>query len=82
MVLISIISLVLFGFLGILTWASSDLPLVQREIAKNTRKEGQEGSDYKMIGLLAVLYKVLAVIVWVLGIVLAIAGPRTLPFFF
>ncbi len=73
--MISILSVVLFGIIGLAIWASSDLPMIQREIAINTRKEAK-GPEYKMVQILSVLIKVFAVVFWILGIVGAIGGAR------
>ena len=50
------------------------MPIISREIALNTRKEGGSGPDYKLVQLLAILRKVSAVILWVMGIVVGILG--------
>jgi hypothetical protein len=68
----------LFGLFGLMLWAGSDLPLATREIALNTRR-GPDGSKYTLIKVLSVCMKVLAVVLWVWGIVLLVvlntAGP-------
>jgi hypothetical protein len=67
-----IVILVIFGISGIMCWASSDLPRVVREVALNTRREGSSGTNYPLIGLLSVMMKVWAAIIWLAGLVLAI----------
>ena len=73
-ILVFLVSVIVFGLVGLVLWASSDLPMIQREIAMNTRKESEDGPTYKMVKILAVLYKVLAVIFWVLGLAAAFGG--------
>lgn len=72
-ILVSILSLVLFGVMGLAVWAGSEVPLIWREIALNTRKTAQ-GSDYKMVQILAIIIKVFAGLIWLLGIIGAIGG--------
>lgn len=62
---------IMFGFLGLITWARADLPIIQREIAINTRADG-EGPNYSLVQLLAVLLKVSAVIIWIVGLIMGI----------
>jgi len=64
---------ILFGLIGLIAWASSDMPLVMREIALNTRKEREGGSSYVLVRVLSICLKVLAVVLWVLGIVSIVA---------
>ncbi len=59
---------ILFVLLGIIVWASSDTPLAWREIAMNTRKNREEGSSYTMLRILSVCLKILAVLLWVVGV--------------
>jgi hypothetical protein len=63
----------LFGLLGLLIWASADMPLAVREIAINTRRDHGAGSSYILIRVLSVCLKILAVLVWVSGIAVIIA---------
>ena len=72
-VILFLMVIIIFGFLGLMTWASSDLPMALREIAVNTRKEAG-GKEYKLIAILSVLFKISAVLVWVIGLVAAIAA--------
>ena len=67
-----IVIIVIFGISGIMCWASSDLPRVVREVALNTRREGSVGSNYPLVGLLSVMMKIWAVVVWLAGLILAI----------
>ena len=67
-----------FGFLGLIYWAASVLPIVIREIALNTRDDAGSGDSYKLVDVLAVLMKVAAVLIWVAGlvvIIITIAAP-------
>lgn len=73
-VLVFLVATIVFGIIGLALWASSDLPIIQREIAMNTRKDGGEGSPYNMVKILSVLYKILALVIWVVGLVVAIGG--------
>ncbi len=66
-----LVIVILFGFVGLMTWARADLPVIQREIAINTRKDGQ-GPSYSLVQLLAVLLKISAVLIWLVGLILAI----------
>ncbi len=66
--LVSQFLFVLFGLLGLLVWASADLPLAVREIAINTRRDQGYGSSYAMIKVLSVCLKIFAVLLWIGGI--------------
>jgi hypothetical protein len=59
---------ILFVLIGIIIWASSDTPLAWREIAINTRRNADQGSSYTMLKVLSVCLKILAVILWIVGI--------------
>jgi len=63
----------LFGLVGLIVWAYSDMPLAMREIAINTRKPAAEGSSYALMKVLSVCLKILAVILWLAGVVSIIA---------
>lgn len=69
--LIFLITILVFGFLGLISWARAELPLIQREIAINTRTS-PEGPSYRLAQLLSTLMKVTAVILWSAGVLLAI----------
>jgi hypothetical protein len=71
--LVSQLLFVVFGLLGLMTWACSDLPLAVREIAINTRRSAEHGSAYAMIRVLSVCMKILAVLFWVVGIATIVA---------
>ncbi len=64
---------ILFGLIGLIVWASSDMPLVMREIALNTRRDREAGSSYILARVLSVCLKILAVVMWLLGIVSIVA---------
>jgi hypothetical protein len=66
--LVSQFLFLLFILIGIMVWAYSDMPLAWREIALNTRRNGDEGSGYTMLKVLSVCLKIFAVLLWVLGI--------------
>jgi hypothetical protein len=63
----------LFVLVGIMVWAYSDMPLAWREIAINTRRNGNDGGSYPMLKVLSVCLKILAVLMWVLGIAAIVA---------
>ena len=67
-----LIMIIVFGFLGWMAWTTSELPLALKEIALNTRKEGAEGKEYTLINICSVLIKIGAVLIWVLGLILAV----------
>jgi hypothetical protein len=71
--LVSQLLFVVFGLLGLMTWACSDMPLAVREIAINTRRSAEHGSSYAMIRVLSVCMKILAVLFWVVGIATIVA---------
>lgn len=71
--LFSQVLFLLFGLFGLMIWAGSDMPLAIREIALNTRRSA-EGSKYALIRVLSVCMKILAVVVWALGIILLVAA--------
>jgi hypothetical protein len=80
--ILAILVIVVFGFIGLIQWVGADLPLAIREMAVNSRKEGSSGSAYGGIQILSVLMKVLAVLTWIVGLVLAVAGPSQMERFF
>jgi len=64
---------ILFGLIGLIVWAYSDMPLVLREIAINTRRGGEQGSSYVLMKVLSVCLKILAVLFWFAGVASIIA---------
>jgi hypothetical protein len=66
--LVSQFLFILFVLVGIIVWASSERPLALREIAINTRQNGDVGSPYTMLKVLSVCLKIFAVLLWILGI--------------
>ncbi len=71
--LVSQFFVILFVLIGIIVWASADRPLAMREIAINTRRDPADGTSYTMLKVQSVCLKILAVIIWILGIA-AIVG--------
>ncbi len=71
--LVSQFLFILFVLLGIMVWASSEQPLAWREIAINTRKNPDHGSQYTMLKVMSVCLKIFAVLLWIAGIA-AIVG--------
>lgn len=71
-IVVTLLVIVAFAFVGLAVWASSDRPLALREIAVNTRRDGAGGSDYLLLRVLSVLLKVFAVLLWNMGIFLVI----------
>ncbi|HET6487598.1 MAG TPA: hypothetical protein VFH83_14320 [Spirochaetia bacterium] len=67
--LVSQFLFVLFVLVGLIIWASSEMPLAWREVAINTRKNGETGYGYIGLKVLSVCLKIMAVLVWILGIV-------------
>ncbi len=63
----------IFGLVGLLVWASSEVPLAVREIAVNTRRGPSHGSSYGMIKVFSVCIKIFAVLLWIAGIVSIVA---------
>jgi len=68
--LISQFVLIGFGLIGLLVFASSEVPMAIREIALNTRRDSH-GSSYVLIKVLCVSLKIFAVLIWLLGVVAA-----------
>ena len=66
--LVSQFLFILFVLIGIIVWASSDRPLALREIAINTRQNGDAGNPYTMLKVQSVCLKIFAVLLWVLGV--------------
>ena len=64
---------ILFGLVGLVVWAYSDMPLVMREIAINTRKNGEQGNSYVLMRVLSICLKILAVLLWILGVASIVA---------
>jgi hypothetical protein len=71
--LVSQLLFAVFGRLGLMTWACSDMPLAVREIAINTRRSTEHGSSYAMIRVLSICLKILAVIFWIVGVATIVA---------
>jgi len=59
---------ILFGLIGLIVWSYSDMPLVMREIAINTRRTAEQGSPYTLMKVLSVCLKIFAIILWFAGI--------------
>ena len=66
--LVSQFLFLLFGLLGLLAWAASEMPMAWREIAINTRKDPSNGSSYVLIKVLSVCLKIFTVLIWIAGI--------------
>ncbi len=66
--LVSQFLFILFVLVGVIVWASADMPLAWREIALNTRRNPEAGSPYTMLRVLSVCMKILAVLLWIAGI--------------
>ena len=66
--LVSQFLVILVVLIGIILWASADVPLAWREIAINSRKDGSQGSTYTMLKVLSVCLKIFAVLLWIAGI--------------
>jgi len=64
---------IIFGLIGLVVWAYSDMPLVMREIAINTRRTAEQGSPYALMKVLSVCLKIFAVLLWFAGVVSIIA---------
>ena len=64
---------ILFGLIGLIVWSYSDMPLVMREIAINTRRAGEHGSTYTLMKVLSVCLKIFAALLWFAGVVAIIA---------
>jgi hypothetical protein len=71
--LVSQVLFLLFVLIGIIVWTYSDMPMAWREIAINTRRDGQEGNAYVMLRVLSVCLKILAVVMWIVGIACIVA---------
>ncbi len=68
---------ILFGLMGLIVWACSDVPMALREIALNTRRDPGHGSSYILIKVLSICLKILAVLIWIFGIA-AVVGSSLL----
>jgi hypothetical protein len=71
--LVSQLLFLLFGLIGLVVWACSDMPLAVREIAINTRRDPAHGSSYALIKVLSVCLKIFAVLIWIAGIAAIVA---------
>lgn len=71
--LISQFLFLLAGLVGLIVWAWSDVPMMWREIAINTRRNPEQGSPYAMVKVLSVCLKILAVVLWIAGIASIVA---------
>ena len=63
----------LFGLIGLIVWAYSDMPLAMREIAINTRRNAEQGSSYILMKVLSVCLKIFAAMLWFAGVASIIA---------
>jgi hypothetical protein len=59
---------IIFVLIGIIVWAYADMPLAWREIAINTRRTAEPGNPYTMLRVLSVCLKILAILLWILGV--------------
>jgi hypothetical protein len=66
--LVSQFLFIFFVLVGVIVWAASDTPLAWREIAINTRRNAEAGSPYTMLKVLSICLKILAVVLWIVGI--------------
>ncbi|MGA2615822.1 MAG: hypothetical protein ABSG38_20475 [Spirochaetia bacterium] len=64
---------ILFGLIGLIVWAYSDMPLAMREIAINTRRNAEQGSSYTLMKVLSVCLKIFAALLWFAGVASIIA---------
>ncbi len=64
---------IIFGLIGLIVWAYSDMPLVMREIAINTRRDQERGSSYTLMKVLSVCLKIVAIILWFAGVASIVA---------
>jgi hypothetical protein len=71
--LVSQLLFVVFGLFGLMTWACSDMPLAVREIAINTRRNPEHGGSYALMRVLSVCLKILAVLLWMVGVATIVA---------
>jgi hypothetical protein len=71
--LVSQLLFAMFGLLGLMTWACADVPLALREIAINTRRSTEHGGSYAMMRVLSICLKILAVVLWIVGIATIVA---------
>ena len=61
-----------FGLLGLVFYASAELPLILREIAVNTRKTSEDGACYGSVEMLSNLIKGAAYVIWLAGVLYSI----------
>jgi uncharacterized membrane protein len=66
--LLSQLLFIIFVLIGIIVWAYADMPLAWREIAMNTRRTAEQGNPYTMLKVLSICLKILAIILWILGV--------------
>ena len=64
---------IFFALIGLIVWSYSEWPLAMREIAINTRKDGEQGNAYTGMRILSICLKILAVLLWVLGVAAIVA---------
>jgi hypothetical protein len=62
--LLGIVVSILVAFGGLVIWAKSDMPIIQREIAINTRKDMDDGPKYSAVRFLSFLLKCESIIIW------------------
>ena len=69
-----VFSLIFIAIYALILWGLSELPLMLKEIAQNSRHEGQGGPEYKGADILSFIFKGLAVFVALSGIFSVING--------
>lgn len=79
-----ILCFILLAVQGLILWTGSELPLVWRETAINSRKEDSPESEYKLLKVLPIAVKILAVLVWIFAVASLFIGPmfHQYPLFF
>jgi hypothetical protein len=70
--ILGVIVFVFSVFSCIAIWARADLPMIQREIAFNTRKDREDGPEYNAIKVLSVVYKIGAILTLFVGIIIMV----------
>jgi hypothetical protein len=72
--ILGIILSILLLFRGLLIWAKSDIPAIFREIAINTRKDKDDGSNYSAVKILSGLNKLVSILLWFLAVIILVAS--------
>jgi hypothetical protein len=74
--ILGVIISALLAFSGLVIWAKSDLPIIIREIAINTRKNIYDGPNYTAVKMLSILLKIGPIVMWLIAFFVLIVSVK------